>query len=72
MPMSEYYRELRGKTGNGLLMMPSVAAVVRDEQGRILLIRKKDETLWGCPQGRSSLEKHHPERSAERCLKRRA
>lgn len=51
MPMSEYYRELRGKTGNGLLMMPSVAAIVRDEQGRILLIRKKDETLWGLPAG---------------------
>ncbi|MFC6651538.1 NUDIX domain-containing protein [Paenibacillus rhizoplanae] len=51
MPMSEYYRELRGKAGNGLLMMPSVAAVVRDEQDRILLIRKKDETLWGLPAG---------------------
>ncbi|MEK3794231.1 NUDIX domain-containing protein [Paenibacillus sp. FSL R7-0204] len=51
MSMSEYYRELRGKAGNGLLMMPSVAAVVRDEQDRILLIRKKDETLWGLPAG---------------------
>lgn len=51
MSMSEYYRELRGKAGSGLLMIPSVAAVVRDEQDRILLIRKKDETLWGLPAG---------------------
>ena len=51
MPMSEYYRELRGKTGSGLLMIPSVAAVVRDDQDRILLIRKKGEALWGLPAG---------------------
>ncbi|WNS45929.1 NUDIX domain-containing protein [Paenibacillus sp. MMS20-IR301] len=51
MPMSEYYRDLRGKTGSGLLMMPSVAAVIRDEQDRILLIRKPGETLWGLPAG---------------------
>lgn len=51
MPMSEYYRELRAKTGPGLLLMPSVAAVVRDEQDSILLIRKKDETAWACRRG---------------------
>lgn len=51
MPMSEYYRELRRKTGHGLLLMPSVAAVVRDEQNGILLIRKKDEMAWGLPAG---------------------
>lgn len=51
MLMSEYYRELRGKAGSRLLMIPSVAAVVRDEQDRILLIRKQGETLWGLPAG---------------------
>lgn len=51
MPISEYYRNLRGKAGTGLLMMPSVAAVIRDEQGGILLIRKKGEILWGLPAG---------------------
>ncbi|WP_238649608.1 NUDIX domain-containing protein [Paenibacillus piscarius] len=65
MPMSEYYRELRAVTGNGLLMMPSVAAVVRDEQGSILLIRKKDETAWGLPAG--AIE---PEETPSRALRR--
>lgn len=65
MPMSGYYRELRARTGNGLLMMPSVAAVVRDEQGSILLIRKKDETAWGLPAG--AIE---PEETPSRALRR--
>jgi 8-oxo-dGTP pyrophosphatase MutT (NUDIX family) len=51
MPMSEYYRELRAKTGSELLMMPSVAGVVRNDKDEILLIRKQGETLWGLPAG---------------------
>lgn len=51
MPMSEYYQELRGKVGSSLLMMPSVAAIIRNEEQEILCIRKPGETLWGLPAG---------------------
>lgn len=51
MPMSEYYRGLREKLGHGLLMIPSVAAVIRNEQGEILFLRKGGEQLWGLPAG---------------------
>lgn len=51
MPISEYYRGLREKVGSELLMVPSVAAVIRDEEGAILLLRKGGEQLWGLPAG---------------------
>ena len=51
MPISEYYRELREKVGPGLLMMPSIAAVIRNDQDEILFIRKHGETQWGLPAG---------------------
>lgn len=72
MSMSEYYRELRGKAGGGLLMMPSVAAVVRDEQDRILLIRKRMRPYGACQPERLNLERPRPGRCAERCSKRPA
>jgi ADP-ribose pyrophosphatase YjhB (NUDIX family) len=51
MPMSEYYRSLREQVGPELLMMPSIAAIIRNEAGDILFIRKPGETLWGLPAG---------------------
>lgn len=51
MPMSEYYQGIRGKVGSELLMMPSVAAVVRNKEDEILFIRKPGESLWGLPAG---------------------
>ncbi|MFE4711940.1 NUDIX domain-containing protein [Paenibacillus sp. NPDC056722] len=51
MPMSEYYRGLREKIGPELLLIPSVAAVIRNEEDEILFIRKPGETLWGLPAG---------------------
>ncbi|UQZ36200.1 NUDIX hydrolase [Paenibacillus sp. PK3_47] len=51
MPMSDYYRRLREKLGQGLLMIPSVAAVIRNDQDEILFIRKGGEQLWGLPAG---------------------
>lgn len=50
MPISEYYRGLRSSVGTGLLMVPSVAAVIRNDAGGILFIRKGGEQLW--PAGR--------------------
>ncbi|WP_042201646.1 NUDIX domain-containing protein [Paenibacillus camerounensis] len=51
MPISEYYRGLRSSVGAGLLMVPSVAAVIRNDAGGILFIRKGGEQLWGLPAG---------------------
>ncbi|MDQ0196367.1 NUDIX domain-containing protein [Paenibacillus wynnii] len=51
MPMSEYYQSLRLKLGSELLMIPSVAAVIRNDKDEILFIRKHDDTLWGLPAG---------------------
>lgn len=39
MGMSDYVRGLREKIGHAFLLMPSVAAIVRDEEGRILLVQ---------------------------------
>jgi 8-oxo-dGTP pyrophosphatase MutT (NUDIX family) len=48
--MSPYYRGLRDKIGHDLLMIPGVAGVLRDEQGRVLLHRNLDGE-WGVPAG---------------------
>jgi 8-oxo-dGTP pyrophosphatase MutT (NUDIX family) len=50
MAMSEFYRALRDKVGNTLVLMPAVAAIVRDERGRVLLQQKHDDS-WSLPAG---------------------
>lgn len=37
--------------GSELLMMPSVAAVIRNKEDEILFTRKPEESLWGLPAG---------------------
>lgn len=48
--MSPYYAELRKRIGTTLLIIPSVAALIRDAFGRLLLQRKIDGT-WSLPAG---------------------
>ena len=50
MPISDYLKNLRGKIGGELLLIPSVAAIIRDGQGRILL-QGKAEDVWSLPAG---------------------
>src|SRR5436853_643622 len=50
MPISQYLKSLREKVGREILQVPSVAAIVRDEIGRILLV-KSGEQWWGLPAG---------------------
>ena len=50
MPMSEFYRAIRERVGTTLLLMPAVAAVIRDGEGRILLQQQHDDT-WSLPAG---------------------
>ena len=50
MGMSEYVRGLREKVGNDLLFMPSTHCVIRDDAGRLLLVRHV-EGRWMRPGG---------------------
>jgi 8-oxo-dGTP pyrophosphatase MutT (NUDIX family) len=48
--MSDYVRGLRDRIGNDFMFMPSVAALIRDDDGRILLVRHV-EGRWQLPGG---------------------
>lgn len=51
MPASDYILHLREKIGHALLMMPSAAAVIRNEQHEILLHQRSDNGQWSLPGG---------------------
>ncbi|MGN1387554.1 MAG: NUDIX domain-containing protein [Bacillus sp. (in: firmicutes)] len=51
MGMSNYYKKLREKVGNELIFMPSVAAIVRNDSGEILLQNKGNGEKWSLPAG---------------------
>lgn len=51
MPISPYLKKLREKVGHDILQIPSVAAIVRDENNRILLVKSADGEVWGLPAG---------------------
>ncbi|MBE7122422.1 NUDIX domain-containing protein [Bacillus cereus] len=50
MPMSLYYKRLRKKVGSELIFMPSVAAIIKNEQGEILFQNPGGE-YWSLPAG---------------------
>lgn len=47
MPMSEYVRRMRDAIGTDLLLVPSVAVLLRDDDARLLLVRHADHGQWG-------------------------
>ncbi|MCL2021173.1 MAG: NUDIX domain-containing protein [Betaproteobacteria bacterium] len=49
--MSPYFKQLRAKIGHDLLLMPGVAAVIRDAYGRLLLQEKSSGEGWSLPAG---------------------
>lgn len=51
MPVPEYITRMRQHIGHDLLLLPGAGAVVRDEQGRILLLRRSDTGHWSLPAG---------------------
>jgi len=51
MGMSDYYKRLREKVGNELIFMPSVAGIVRNDLGEILLQNKGNGEKWSLPAG---------------------
>ena len=50
MGISDYVARLRACVGQDLLALPAAAACIRDEEGRILLLRRSDG-LWSVPGG---------------------
>lgn len=51
MPLSGHLRELRKKVGNDLLILPSAAVALYDEQGRVLMGLHSDRKVWVLPGG---------------------
>jgi 8-oxo-dGTP pyrophosphatase MutT (NUDIX family) len=50
MGISKFYGSIRERIGNDLLLVPAVAAVVRDSHGHILVHQRPDGT-WSLPAG---------------------
>ncbi len=51
MAISPYLKHLRAHFGTQLVLMPSVAAIVRNEAGQILFLVRTDNGLWDLPAG---------------------
>ena len=51
MGVSPYVTRLRAHVGHDLLLLPGAGAVVRDGQGRILLLKRSDDGRWSLPAG---------------------
>ena len=63
MAMSDYVRRLREKIGHDFLLVPSVAVVVCDADGRVLLVQHV-EGRWQVPGGAIDPEDRKPWRGA--------
>lgn len=51
MPTPDYIRHLRERVGHAVIMMPTVAAVIRNGRGEVLLHQRGDDACWGLPGG---------------------
>jgi mutator protein MutT len=51
MGISPYMKNLRAHLGPQLVMVPSVAAIIRNEAGQILFLVRSDNGLWDLPAG---------------------
>ena len=51
-----YLGQLRAALGNRKLITPGPRAVIRDERGHVLLIRRSDNGEWGMPAGSMELD----------------
>lgn len=49
--MTSYVMKLRDLIGNRLLLLPSVAAIIHDDAGRLLLLEKASGEGWSLPAG---------------------
>ena len=67
MGMSDYVRGLRERIGRDYLLMPSAAAIVRNDDGRILLVQSL-EGHWQLPGGAVDPDEHPEEALRRECL----
>jgi 8-oxo-dGTP pyrophosphatase MutT (NUDIX family) len=51
MPTSKYVKSMRARVGHELILLPGVAAVIKNERGQILLHRRADNDQWSLPAG---------------------
>jgi mutator protein MutT len=51
MPISPYLKQLRTHIGHDVVLMPGVAALIRNEAGHVLFQRRADDGLWSLPSG---------------------
>ena len=51
MPMSGYLEQLRKKVGHDLLLLPSAAVALHNDQGSLLLCKHADKNIWVTPGG---------------------
>ena len=51
MPISEHLQRIREKVGHDLLILPSAAVAILDDQGRLLVGLHSDRRLWVLPGG---------------------
>jgi 8-oxo-dGTP pyrophosphatase MutT (NUDIX family) len=65
--MSDYVRRLREKVGNDFLFMPSVSALIRDDDGRILFVQHV-EGRWQLPGGAVDPGERPAEAMQRECL----
>lgn len=65
--MSDYVRGLRERIGNDLLLMPSTHVLIRDDAGRVLLVRHV-EGRWQLPGGAIEPGERPSEAARRECL----
>ena len=51
MAMSPFMQQLRKKVGHDLMVLPSAAVAVHDDQMRLLLCLHRDKNIWVTPGG---------------------
>jgi 8-oxo-dGTP pyrophosphatase MutT (NUDIX family) len=51
MPLTGFLKQLREKVGHDLLVLPSAAVAIHDEDGRVLMGLHADRKIWVVPGG---------------------
>jgi ADP-ribose pyrophosphatase YjhB (NUDIX family) len=51
LELVSYLQELRSKVGHALIPLAYATAIVRDDRGRVLFVRRSDFRCWGLPGG---------------------
>jgi 8-oxo-dGTP pyrophosphatase MutT (NUDIX family) len=51
MTLPNYVAWIRSRIGHDKIIMTSAAGCIRDERGRVLLQKRRDNNLWGFPGG---------------------